>query len=279
MQKRAKKAILVEKNTTGRQLARVSAVDERETVWSGLFPGNQHTTQCLQPAVLGTETALDLSEKQRQRTVWRLDGGSGSDELLRWLLARDYHLIGKGLSRMRANVLARQVKRWDSYRPDVWVAEVRPPVDLGRPVRFFVKKRLKQGREVHSYYVSTLSLPSKQCFLSYYDDRGGAEVEQFRNDKSGLGLTDRRKRSITGQKAYIFLTDLAHNLLADFYHSALANSILAHYGPKRIVRDLLNFPGCLTFEGQTLTRVDLLSQKQFSRELEMCLNRFISQRF
>jgi hypothetical protein len=60
--------------------------------------------------------------------------------------------------------------------------------------------------------------------MAKYDARGGAEVEQFRSDKSGLSLEARRKRSFLGQKGYILLTDLAHNLLSDFYHSALVGT-------------------------------------------------------
>jgi len=159
------------------------------------------------------------------------------------------------MSNRRAEALASQVQRWDRYRPDAWIGEVPPPIDLGRSVRFFVKKRLKKGEYLHSYYVSTLSLPSKGHFLALYDDRGAAEVEQFRNDKSGLGLEARRKRSFTGQKACILLTD---------------------YGPKRIVRDLLFTPGRLVFHQERLVRVELLSQKQFSEDLAICLTRFCS---
>lgn len=148
--------------------------------------------------------------------------------------------------------MARQVQRWDSYRDDAWIGEVPPTVDLGRPVRFFVKKRHKKDEIVHSCYVSTLSLPSKQLFLADYDNRGAAEIEQFRNDKSGLSLEARRKRSFTGQKAYILLTDLAHNLLADFYFRALVDSPFADYGPKRIVRDLLHVFGHLVFAQENL---------------------------
>jgi hypothetical protein len=79
--------------------------------------------------------------------------------------------------------------------------------------------------------------------------------------------------------AYILLTDLAHNLLTNFYYSALADTVFDGYGPKRIVRDLFNCPGRLSFDGPNLVQVDLISQKQFSAELEMCLNRFISGRF
>jgi hypothetical protein len=76
----------------------VSVIEYHETVWSDVFPGNQHTVQCLEPAVLAVESALELSPAQRKRTVWRLDGGAGSDEHLRWLIQRGYHIVAKGMS-------------------------------------------------------------------------------------------------------------------------------------------------------------------------------------
>ena len=202
-----------------------------------------------------------------------MDGGAGSDEHLIWLLARGYHVMAKGMSNRRAEALARQVQRWDAYQENAWLGEVDPPTDYGRPVRVFVKRRVKDGQFLHSYYISTLSLPSKGSFLHLYDDRGGAEVEQFRNDKSGLNMEARRKRSFTGQKGYILLTDLAHNLLADFAHRGLAGSSFAGYGPKRIVRDLLNIPGLVSWS-ENLVQIDLLSQNQFSEELVMCLLKY-----
>ena len=102
----------------------------------------------------------------------------------------------------------------------------------------------KRGVFVHSYYVSTLfSLPSKGLFIAQYDARGEAEVEQFRSDKSGLGLEARRKRSFLGQKGYILLTDLAHDVLSDFQHRALVGTPFAGFGPKRIVRDCSPYQG------------------------------------
>lgn len=254
----------------------MSAIAEHETIWSQVFPGNYHTAHCFQPAVEATETALELSAQQRKRTVWRMDGGAGTDEHLTWLLARDYQVLAKGISHRRAEALASQVRRWDRYRSDCELGEVPSPIDFGRPVRVFVKRKLKAGEFHHTYYVSTLTLPSKGCFLSLYDDRGAAEIEQFRNDKSGLSLEARRKWSFTGQQGYILLTDLAHNLLTDFTHRALKGSRFANYGPKRIVRDLLNIPGKLVFDGQNLARVELLSQNQFSFDLAKCLLRYCS---
>lgn len=240
-----------------------------------MFPGNRHTVQCLEPAVLAAESALELSPEQRKRTVWRLDGGAGSDEHLRWLTQRGYHIVAKGMSHSRAEALSRRVSRWDAYE-GIELGEVEPPVDYGKPVRVFVKRRLKDGVFVHSYYVMTLSLASKGLFMAKYDARGGAEVEQFRSDKTGLGLEARRKRSFVGQKGYILLTDLAHNLLSDFQHRALAGTPFAGFGPKRIVRDLLSMPGMLVFDRGQLVRVDLLSLKQFSRDLAIGLVRYFS---
>lgn len=258
---------------TGRQLARVSAVKYGETIWSDLFAGNRLTVHCLQPAVLATESSLELADTHRKRVVWRMDGGAGSDEQLRWLLSRHYHLVAKGFSNRRAEALARQVTRWDAY-DDVWLGQVEPPVDLGRPVQFFVKKRLKKGRFYHSYYVTTLKLPSKGRFMALYDDRGGAEVEQFRNDKQGLCLSARRKSSFLGQKGLVLLTDLAHNLLADFRHQALGGTKFAAFGQKRIVRDLLHIPGLLTFVNGQLKRIELLSSHENAKDLLICLKKY-----
>ena len=202
-----------------------------------------------------------------------MDGGAGSDEQLRWLLARDYQIIAKGMSNRRANALAQQVRRWDAYG-DIWLGEVAPPVDYGRPIRVFVKRRLKDGKHRHSYYVSSLSLPSKGHFMAFYNGRGGAEIEQFRNDKNGLSMAARRKRGFLAQKGFVLLTDLAHNLLADFHHRGLAGSRFEGYGPKRIVRDLLTMQGHLVFEAGELKRIELLSLKQNARDLLMYLERY-----
>jgi len=173
----------------------------------------------------------------------------------------------------RSPVLARQVRRWDAYG-DCWLGEVAPPIDYGRPVRVFVKRRLKKGKFCYNYYVSSLSLPSKNHFLACYNSRGGAEVEQFRNDKSGLSMAARRKRRFLAQKGFILLTDLAHNLLADFHHRALVGTRFENYGLKRIVRDLLAVPGRLVFEAGELKRIELLSLKQNASDLLICLERY-----
>ena len=115
--------------------------------------------------------------------------------------------------------------------------------------------------------------------MNRYNQRGGAEIEQFRNDKSGLHLSVRRKQSLVAQKALLLLTDLAHNLLADFQHRALADSSFAHWGLKRIVRDLLTMPARLRFRRSQLYRIDLLTAHPYSEELLICLEKYCSSPF
>jgi len=261
---------------TGRQLARVSALDYHETIWSEVFPGNRHTVSCLQPAVLAAETALELAPEQRARVVWRLDGGAGSDDQIGWLLERGYQVIAKGMSNRRAEALARQVVRWNPYH-DAWLGRVEAPVQFARTVQMWVKRRLnKKGAACHSYYLTTLKLPSKGAMMALYDDRGGAEVEQFRNDKNGLHLAARRKRLLPAQMGLVLLTDLAHNLLADFQQRALVGSPFEDFGPKRIVRDLLAIPGQVVFEGAQVKRIDLLGSHPHAEALRICLERYCS---
>ena len=69
--------------------------------------------------------------------------------------------------------------------------------------------------------------------MAKYDDRGvlpkwsnfvmTRTVSTWQRDGNG---------SFPAQKALILLTDLAHNLLADFHHTVLAETPFADFGPK-----------------------------------------------
>ena len=231
------------------------------------------TSLDLAPARLKKESSLDLAAKRRSKIVWRIDAGFGTDDKLRWLLERDYQVIAKGHSGRRAKSIAKQVKRW-SANGDAWQGSVSAPIDYGREMKVVVKKRLKNGKFLHSFYLTTLKLPSNKRLLALYDQRGAMEVESFRNDKQGLHLSSRRKRGFLAQKALVLLTDMAHNLLADFYHTALVGSSFEGYGPKRIVRDLLAMEGRLHLDSGQLTKVDLAADHQLAKELLACLVRY-----
>ncbi len=264
----------------------MSATQYGETVWSELYPGSRPSVTCLQPAVLAVEslfdlapdaaaskTSFDLAADRRQRILWRLDGGFGADEKLTWLLARHYHVIGKGFSGRRAENLAQHVTRWNPYR-DAWLGAVASPLNFGRDVRVWVKRRVEKAQFKHSYYVTTLQLHSLQAAMALYDQRGGAEVEQFRNDKQGLHLAARRKHGVLAQKALILLTDVAHNLLADFRQRALPDSPFATYAAKRIVRDLLTMEGNLVWAGDQLVRIALCRANPSAAALVRCLVKY-----
>jgi hypothetical protein len=84
---------------------------------------------------------------------------------------------------------------------------------------------------------------------------------------------------MNAQKGLILLTDLAHNLLADFRFQALSHTPFAHWGLKRIVRHLLAVPGRLYFEGTQLKRIELLSSHPHARDLVVCLQNYSSRPF
>lgn len=260
-------------------MARVSAIQYQETLWSDVLPGTYLTLHCLQPAVCAVESSFDLVPRLRPHVLYRLDGGAGTDENLRWLLARGYHVVGKGFSGKRANALAQRVKRWDAYDAHSQIGRVRPTFDLGRPIDVVVKRRRHKQTWRHSYYVSTLTFPSKRAFLNKYHQRGAAEIEQFRADKQGLHLAARRKRKLPAQLALVLLTDLCHQLVADLRYRGLINSPFSQWGTKRIVRDLLAIPGRLYLADGQLKRIELLSSHPYTDDLLLCLQRYCSRPF
>lgn len=264
----------------------MSATQYGETVWSELYPGSRPSVSCLQPAVLAIESSFDLAPgdatlkssfdlaaARRQLVLWRMDGGFGTDEKLTWLLARNYQVIVKGFSGRRAENLAKQVTRWNPYG-DAWLGAVASPINFGRDVQAWIKRRVEKGQFKHSYYLTTVQLHSLQATMALYDQRGGTEVEQFRNDKQGLHLSARRKHGFLAQKALVLLTDVAHNLLADFRQRALAESPFADYAAKRIVRDLLSIEGNLLWEGDRLARIELCEANPYAEALLGCLVRY-----
>ena len=227
----------------------------------------------LAPSQTGDEESFDLGAACRRMVLWRIDGGFGTDPNLLWLVDRGYHFHAKGFAGKRAVNLAKLVKRWIPYG-DAWLGSVASPVEYGRPVRTWVKRRLENGKYKHGYFVSTLKLHSMTCAMRLYDKRGAAEVEQFRNDKQGLYLSSRRKRLLTAQYALVLLVDLAHNLLADFQHTALDGSPFEGFAAKRIVRDLLAIEGNLIWVDGRLRRIELRQEHPNAEKLLVCLKKY-----
>ncbi len=72
----------------GRQLGRRLSTRYEEVVTDRLFDGKTQLTKALQPLMQAAEQTLELDERQRERTLVRVDAGGGSVDDVNWLLAR-----------------------------------------------------------------------------------------------------------------------------------------------------------------------------------------------
>ena len=245
----------------------------RESLISQLYPGWQHSSNCLQPAVEAFEQRLNLPPDRRHKVVWRLDGGFGGDQNIEYLLGRGYHVLAKGASNRRAAKLASQVQRWRAVRTHKFVGQVATPEPFSRPVQTFVTQTYAGQQPRLAYLYSTLAMSGVQT-VQLYDQRGGAETE-FRADKSGGGqLHKRRKHKRDAQEVWIHLTDIAHNYFSWFAGHILADSRFEGYGPLRISRDLMRVPGLVEMRDGQLLSVKLLKSAPYASDLLACLERF-----
>lgn len=245
----------------------------RESLISQLYPGWQHSSNCLQPAVETFEQRLDLPLKRRHKIIWRLDGGFGGDQNIEYLLGRGYQVLAKGASNRRAAKLAGQVQRWRTVRTDKYVGQVTTPEQFSRPVQTFVTQS-QVGQKIRlAYLYSTLRASGIQT-VRLYDQRGGAETE-FRADKSGGGqLHKRRKHKRDAQEVWVHLNDMAHNYFSWFAGHIVTGSRFEGYGPLRISRDLMHVPGLVEIRDGQLLSVKLLKSAPYASELLACLERF-----
>src|SRR5262245_35522022 len=93
------------------------------------------------------------------------------------------------------------VYNWQAVRPDKWMAIVRTNVRYGRSVETLALKWLapKSG-ERYALLLHTLE-QSAVDIVKLYDARGGAIESDIQQDKLGLQLLRRRKRSWHAQEA------------------------------------------------------------------------------
>lgn len=244
-----------------------------ESVLSHLYPGYQHSSNCLVPAVATFEAVLPLAPERHPKIIWRLDQGFGGDENINWLLARGYGVLAKGCSNRRSAQLVPRVKRWYAVGHDKFVGCVPTPDGFVCPVHTFAIRYATPTQWKHTYLLSTLPLSAVATAL-LYDQRGGAETE-FRADKSGgLHLQTRRKHKRDAQEVWVLLTDLAHNCLSWVARTIFADSPFADFGLLRITRDFLCIPGRVEIENGQLLSVKLLQSSPYADDLLVCLRRF-----
>lgn len=249
--------------------------DYDESISSLLYPGNQLSQHVFREAVRTLERILCLRPEQRQQVCLRVDAGFGTDSNLNWALQQDYQLCAKNNSGRRAGAWGAEVQNWLEVDPGHrWVALSPQQLQFCVPTRTLALRWMdhRKNKYKHALFVVTDMYTSPLEICHSYDLRGAAEIE-IRNDKQGLLLTHRRKRLWHAQEILILLNDLAHNFLSMFRSTALAHTPLAHFGPYRLIQEVLNIPGELIFDGGRLIEVRFSQDHPYSKVLLEALPR------
>lgn len=265
------------KSCRGRQLGRVIASAYDEIVVDQLYNGKRQLESSLPQLVEMAENALNLGQNQRVRTVLRVDAGGGSETNINYILNRGYGLLIKIHNWQRVMKLIVQVTDWytDSHVPGRQVGWVEVPYAYAQVTRQVALRKLKpNGKWLHQVLVFNLTdelvfamagqLMPQPCTsrevlfaaLAAYDQRGGGAETQNKGDKQGLHLAHRNKHSFVAQEILVLLAQLAHNLLIWTRNDlARADGGFAHYGIRRMVRDILQIPGCVQLDatGQVIS--------------------------
>jgi hypothetical protein len=98
-----------------------------------------------------------------------------------------------------------------------------------------------KGKLYTDYLITTLTDLSVEQIAKLYDKRAGMEVD-IKEDKRGLGIEHRRKKSFFAQEALALLAQLSHNLLAYFKEWLLGGTDAEKLGVERLVREVLAMP-------------------------------------
>lgn len=277
------------RNRRGRQVGRVVAADYHEIIVERLFPGTMQLTGALLPLIEASEATLQLTPARRARTIARVDGGGGSVEGVNALLARDYLVLCKDYSAQRAAKLAQSVRQWypdpkEPGREVGWVEE--PATAYVRPVqRLAVRYRKANGQQGVEVLITNAPLPevfrrlgtpasdepaaALIALAHFYDQRGGACETSFRDDKQGLGLTQRNKKRFCAQQMLGQLGALAHNVLV-WARGWLVPAAprLAKYGVQRLVRDVMGILGRVEWDGAgRVQRIVLTDASPLARQV------------
>jgi hypothetical protein len=254
-----------QRNRRGRQLGRVYATLYEEVVVDQLYPGQTSLPMVLQALVSRAAQVLSLNEAKRRRTILRIDAHGGSQDDVNWLLKQGYQFHTKEYCGQRARQLAESVTTWfdDPHVPGRQVGWVTLPApEYVAPLkRIAVRTRKKNGQWGIGVILSTLSgslvrlltgchpdrddpLTTLLAYVYFYDHRGGGIEIGLKQDKQGLGVTKRNKKSFPAQQMLTQLNTLGHNLLI-WGREWLAQRCqpVATFGLVRLIRDVLCLNG------------------------------------
>ena len=258
------------RNTYGRQHGRVLAAAYDEIVVDHLYPGNTSLSSIMSAVMQEAEGVLGILPDMRSSVVIRTDAAGGGEERIDWLLSQGYQVHLKMFSWKRAAKLASRVKVWrpDPTHPHREVGLVWWPYPFVRPTTQ-VAVRSAKAKGGWSYHIIVSSLAPEQAVLlagrpakdawhiepllhaytDLYDDRSGPIEHSFGEDHQGLPLGKRHRRSFVAQQMTRLLLSLAHNTLV-WTRQWLAPGWpqVCDLGLLRLVRDVLQVPGLVTFD-------------------------------
>jgi len=258
------------RNAYGRQHGRVLAAQYDEIVVDHLYAGNTSLSSVMVAVIQETEDVLRLSPEQRQQVVIRIDSAGGGEERIDWLLEQGYRVHIKMFSWKRAAKLAQSVEVWrpSPGHPNREVGLVCRAHPFARPT-IQVAVRSAKAKGGWSYHVIVSSLapeqvialsgrppeaaweaePIIQAYADVYDDRSGPMEHSFGEDHQGLPLCKRHRRAFVAQEIMLLLLGLAHNTLV-WSREWLAQGYpqVRSLGILRLVRDVLQVPGLVTFD-------------------------------
>jgi hypothetical protein len=259
------------RSRTGRQLVRVRAAPDQDTVWEAGRPG--HTAEgrpVRQDAITQAERLLALAgddeaaQAKRARTEVRLDSRWGSTAALTWLLARGYQVMTtcKATSRVRKLVRSAAEHAWHATTSaGRAVAVVRAPVDLAKPTQQYAVRTPAPEKPGGDHYAVSAVLVTRRVALpmpaavTRYDARGGMAAD-LTADKHGVGLATLRKRQLAAPEVLVLLVQLAHTVLiwARIWLTTAAPR-LGELGMVRLVREVWAVPGRVKLVGPQGRRV------------------------
>jgi hypothetical protein len=244
-----------------------------------------------------------LTPWKRQHTILRIDAGDGTVEAIKNFLDRGYAVVSKEYSVARTNHLIQSVKTWveDPGRPQRQIGWVEEETwEYLHPVRRLAVRNKNHKGQWHSGILLFAGLSQKdilrlmgesqqaddvtimRAYAHFYDQRGGGVETSFGEDKNGLGITKRNKKRFEAQRLLMLLGTLAHNLLVwarrwlcrGAPHTA---SRLQQYGIKRMVRDLYQISGTLSFDKQgRLHVIALQPASSLAKLLQAPLHRLLA---
>ena len=282
------------KSCRGRQLGRVVAAAYDEIIVDQLYDGKRQLESSLPQLVEMAEKALNFSQKQRGRTMLRVDAGGGSETNINWILNRGYGLLIKIHNWQRVRKLSAHVADWftDPRVPSRQVGWVNAPYAYAHPTRQVAVRKLKpNGKWLQQVLV--FNLTNEMVFdlagqpgphpgteddmlwaaLAVYDQRGGGAETQNKGDKHGLHLAHRNKHSFVAQEMLVLLAQLAHNLLIWTRNDlARTDDEFVHYGIQRMVRDVLQIPGSVQLDATGhVVRITLQLSHPLAAKVQLAL--------